>query len=96
MQYENQGNDTIQNLFIYQVITMTKLQILDLPSVENLADSCNTLSIEELNMSGGATALAITRNGGVGYGFAAFGVAFGIGGSVGGGRLHIRTAFSLY
>jgi hypothetical protein len=75
---------------------MTSLQILDLPSMENLTDSCNTLSIEELNLSGGATALAIGRDGGVGYGFAAFGVAFGIGFAVGGGRLHYRTAFSLY
>ena len=63
---------------------------------ENLTDTCNTLSAEELNLLGGATSLAIGRNGGVGYGFAAFGVAFGIGGAFGGGRLHIRTVFSLY
>ena len=64
--------------------------------VENSTDACNTLSVEELNLLGGATALVIGRDGGVGYGFAAFGVAFGIGGAFGGGRFHVRTAFSLY
>lgn len=64
--------------------------------VENLTDTCNTLSAEELNLLGGAIALAIGRNGGVGYGFAAFGVAFGIGGAFAGGRFHYRTVVSLY
>jgi hypothetical protein len=64
--------------------------------IENLTDTCNTLSAEELNLLGGATALAIGRNGGVGYGFAAFGVAFGIGGAFAGGRFHYHAAFSLY
>lgn len=75
---------------------MTSLQILDLPFTENLIGSFSTLSKEELNLPGGATALALTRDGGVGYGFAAFGVAFGIGFAVGGGRLHFGTAFQLY
>jgi hypothetical protein len=64
--------------------------------VENLTDTCNTLSAEELNLLGGATALAISRNGGVGYGFAAFGVAFGIGGTFRGGRFHYHAVVSLY
>lgn len=64
--------------------------------VENLTDTCNTLSAEELNLLGGATSLAISRNGGVGYGFAAFGVAFGIGSAFGGGRWHYNAVVSLY
>jgi hypothetical protein len=81
---------------------MANIKVRDLTSntegsmLNNLTDTCNTLSVEELNLLGGATSLVITRNGGVGYGFAAFGVAFGIGFAFGGGSLHYDTAFSLY